>query len=128
MLHGEVTLGQIAAIHREMGLPEPFIWVHREDGFIAGVIEGWIEDGVNAVDHMIVLPSAKNRLRTLLKMSTEATKACHARGLDVVIKIALEDPRRHGLEAWAKRQNYEWYAYDGQFSWYINRKESSPNG
>ncbi len=128
MLVNEPSLARLQSIHRQMGLPEPFVYCHLEDGAIVGVIEGWIQDGVCAVDHLIVLPS-KHRLSTLLRMSREATRLLHQRGLDVVIKIGHEDGAlRTGLHAWAKRCGFTEYHFDGAFHWLVNRKELPSDG
>ena len=124
------TLQDLALAHRVMDMPEPLMWVHRDHGVVVGLIEGWIHDGVAEVDHMVLLPLAQHKLTVMGSMSRQATSALHARGLDVVIKIARSDPRYSALEAWAKRQQYVYYANNGEFDFYINpaSKGISPDG
>jgi hypothetical protein len=125
----DLTLSQLVRIHYDMKLPEPIVWVHREDGMIAGLIEGWIQNGVAAVDHMIVLPTAKRKFHVMMTMSRACTKVLHSRGFDVVIKIGHEERvHRPGLVAWATRCGYTEYHFDGAWHWYINRKEVPANG
>lgn len=123
------TLQDLALAHRVMNLPEPFMWVHRDYGIVVGLIEGWIHDGICEVDHMVVLPLAQRKMTVMMTMSREATQALHERGLDVVVKISLEDTRS-GLRAWAKRCKYVWCAANAEFDFYINpaSKGLTPDG
>ncbi len=128
MMNYEIRLMHLEHIHAEVGLPEPFVWVHHEGWFVAGLIEGWIQDGFCAVDHLIVRPTAKRKFHTMMQMSRDATRAVHARGLDAVIKIRTSDKRFDALESWAKRCGYGPYARTDDFQWYINRKDTSSDG
>lgn len=123
----DFTLKDLALAHRVMGLPEPLVWVHRDHGIVVGMIEGWITGRICEIDHMVVLPLTPRKLTTMMTMSRECTAALHARGLDVVIKIAIDD-ERSGLRAWAKRQKYVPYGIDEKFEWYISRKDIPSDG
>lgn len=126
MLVNAPSLVYLEMIHAEMGLPEPLVFGHLDDGSLVGLITGWIhaDEGFAHVEHMIVLPFAPRKLRTMMQMSRDCTAALHARGLDVVLQIMKHDTRS-GLRAWAKRMKYERYADDLEAEWYICRKETN---
>ena len=120
MLVHAPTLPQLEAISRTLDLAEPFVWGQVEAGGLVGLLTGWIHDGVTEVEHVILLPACRRRFGMLMRMAREATAACHACGLDVVLKIAKDDPRRRGLAATAVRHGYAWYAEDAEVDWYVS--------
>lgn len=126
MLHHAPTLEELEWITRVMHLPEPFIWGHHDAaGVLRGCITGYVYNGnVVNVDHLILLPGDPTPFLTLMRMCREATAACHARGLDVVVKIPHAD-RRTGLRAWAQRLGYVEYAEDAEVRWYRNPAPSA---
>ena len=128
MLVNEPSLAYLQWLHAQHGLPEPFIYGHREDGRIVGVIEGWIHGDFVAIEHLIVVPSAPHKFRTMMAMSREATRLLRERGLEIALKI-LKTDERTGLRAWALRCNYLPYAEDQEARWYrYTPPERNPDG
>jgi len=129
LIIGEVTLEYLDSVYRRMGLPELFVYCHREDGAPAGFITGYIhqDQGICHVEHMIVLPGAPRKFHVMMQMSKDATRLLHDQGIAIVLKILDNDPRT-GLRAWAKRMAYEPYAHDHEAQWYINRPKEPVNG
>jgi hypothetical protein len=125
MLHN-ISPERVITAMAEMGLPEPFVWAHWEHGELCGMVTGHIKRFGSLyldVDYMIVLPAAKNKLRTMLRMSEDATQAAFAQGCDLVLlSILHEDTRRRGLDAWARRCSYLKYTTTETADWYARRR------
>jgi len=118
MIYGKVSLHELADLHDEMGLPEFFVFPWRQDGCLIGAVTGFIERGKHGerflnVEHMIVVPDADRKFAVMMEMSECATQAAFANGCSYVrLCIFKNDPRRSGLQAWAKRLGYIQFADD----------------
>lgn len=129
MINVNISLVGLAAIFAEMGLPEPFVFSqrgeHDTEPSITGLITGWIkhtDDGAKYldVDSMIVRSRARRKFYTMMKMSEDATQAAFREGCAyALISIREDDPRRAGLDAWARRMNYQPYATQDGSVWYV---------
>lgn len=130
-----ISIDDVIAVYREHGLDEPFVFPHYECGVLAGMITGFyrIIDGqkVLDVDHMIVRPGARRKFHTMMVMSHNAIQTAFTVGCEfVLVSMFQNDPRRSGLDAWAKRMDFEQYASSDGVDWFRRRRpaERNPRG
>lgn len=121
---------EIDDLYREMGLDEPFFfpWRNNGDGALVGAVTGFIRtrDGHKYldVDHMIMSPRADRPLISKMQMSEGATQEAFDNGCAyVLISVFLNDPRLHGLTAWAKRMHFAPWADSDDSRWFIRHNE-----
>ncbi len=126
MIYGGLTAKEVIAVHREMELPEPFLfpWRNAETGAIEGMVTGRISGPVRHldVDHMIVLPRCTRKLVVMMAMSEAATQAAFRDGCEyITVSIFRNDPRASGLRAWAKRMRYQFWQSGEDADWYVRQ-------
>jgi hypothetical protein len=133
LIYGGIHPEVLVRVYREMGLPEPFVFPHFEDGVVAGLITGFLRtaDGHKYldVDHMIVRRGTRRKFHTMMAMSEAATQAAFDDGCAyILISIFKNDERISGLRAWAKRMQYQSWADSEDSEWFIRYNERYDNG
>lgn len=118
---GDVTLQQIEEIFKRMGLAEPVAFPWYEDGKIVGLITGYIESPEQAfLEHFVILPEAKQKLKFMQLAPKVIAELLRQRGIKrIVLYIVKDDPRREGLDAWARRGGYAQYGESESRVWYV---------
>lgn len=127
MIGPGITLQEVDAIYQRMGVKELFILPWHEDGKVVGLITGAIEvingsPGLSAfLEHIIVLPEAKQKLRVMQEMPKMAAGLAMAAGARrIVLCIGVKDPRNKRLATWARRAGYTRYKENhNDRDWYV---------
>jgi hypothetical protein len=118
---GHITIQQIDDIYNRMGLAQLVAIPWYEDGVIVGLVTGHImPDGEEAqLEHIIILPEAKNRMMVAQLMPATVHEIMRRRGVKrTVVFILKNDARHQGLEAWAIRCGYTKYGESDTKDWY----------
>jgi hypothetical protein len=128
---GGVTLEEVDLAYQQAGIQElvviPYYENHNKNrAVLCGLITGSIQefDGFSGksafLEHFIVLPHAKNKLRILNEMPKRADNLMLAKGIErIILCIRQDNPKRTKLASWAKRQDYEKYAEANDRDWYV---------
>jgi hypothetical protein len=136
MILGPISLDDVETIYRRVGLKELVIAPWCEDGRVVGLMTGYIEemDGLPGLsgflEHIIILPEAKDKLRIMLEFPAMVHGALMAHGIDrAVLCIHHDHPKRKRLMSWAARHGYTKYAdHDGRDWFRLDFKETEDNG
>lgn len=126
MIDERITLAQVDEIYQLAGLHELFILPWFEEGRLAGLITGYIDEiapfpGKTAwLQHFIVLPDAADKLKIMQQMPKTAHALAALRGCDqVILSIAVSDPRARQLGIWARRCRYTYVGVRDEHTWYV---------
>lgn len=127
MIVGDITLEQVERAFKRMGLAEPVVFPWYEDDKLVGLITGYIESSEQAfLEHFVILPEAKHKLRFMQLAPKVIEQMLVARGIKrITLFILKDDPRRSGLDAWARRGGYHQYGESESRVWYVRHIEES---
>jgi len=127
---GDITLEQVERMFIRMGLAEPVLLPWYEDDRLVGLITGYIESPEQAfLEHFVILPEAKHKLRFMQLAPKIAEIRLRERGIKrITLYIVKDDPRRSGLDAWARRGGYHQYGESESRVWYVRHltEETAP--
>ena len=121
MIVGDISLGQVEQAFKRMGLAEPVVFPWYEDDQLVGLITGYIENPEQAfLEHFVILPEAKQKLKFMQLAPKIIAELLRQRGIKrIVLFIVKDDPRRQGLDAWARRGGYAQYGESESRVWYV---------
>lgn len=119
MICGKLTLRDVDRIYQRMHIKELVVFPWYDDGVLAGLITGSIEPKYAFLEHIVVLPEARNSLRVMLEMPKAISALLRARGVPQIrLCIDQDDPRHDRLARWARHCGYDWYANQNRQDWY----------
>ena len=127
MIVGNVTLEQVEQAFKRMGLAEPIVLPWYEGDRMVGLITGYIESPEQAfLEHFVILPEAQHKLRFMQLAPKVAEAMLYERGIRrITLFIVKDDPRRSGLDAWARRGGYRQYGESESRVWYVRHLEEA---
>lgn len=133
MIAPGITLEEVDAVYKRMGLKELFVLPWHEDGVLVGLITGQIDrkEQIGFLERIIVLPEAKNKIRVMQQMPHAAAGLAMAAGCTrVLLCIGHGDERAPRLKRWAERCGYELVTkdFDGRSWWALDLYEDNGNG